>query len=147
MKNLEAKYRQDAKALSKIQKGVSRAYSEKIATCETTKEAWDFLETEVYGDEKLRTINLQTFRREFQNLKMIESEKIDEYCTRVMNIVNEMSNHSHTISDQQVVEKILISVTEKYEYIVAITEETNSKLSIKELVGSFRAHEKRRFFR
>ena len=46
-------------------------------------------------------------------------------------------------------EKILISVTEKFEYIVVITEETKdlSKLSIKELVGSFRAHEKQRFFR
>ena len=75
MKNLEAKYRQDAKALSKIQMGVSRAYFAKIATCETAKKAWDFLETEVYGDEKERTINLQTLRREFQNLKMIESEK------------------------------------------------------------------------
>ena len=79
---------------------------------------------------------------------MIESEKIDEYWPRVINIVNEIRNHSHTISDQQVVEKILINVTEKYEYIVAITEETKdlSKLSIKELVGSFRAHEKRIFF-
>ena len=55
---------------------------------------------------------------------MIESEKIDEYCTRVMNIVNEMRNHSDTISDQQVVEKVQISVTEKYDYTVAITEET-----------------------
>ena len=66
----------------------------------------------MYGDEKVRTINLQTLIREFQNLKMIESEKIDEYCTRVMNIENEMRNHSDTISDQQVVEKILISVTD-----------------------------------
>ena len=65
-----------------------------------------------------------------------------------MNIVNEMINYIDTISDQQVMKKILITVTEKYEYIVAITEETKdfSKLSIKELVGSFRAHEKRRFF-
>ena len=128
--------------------GVSRAYFAKIATCEIAMEAWDFLEIEVYGDEKVRTINIQSLRREFQNLKMIESEKIDEYCTRVMNIVNEMRNHSDTISVQQNVEKILISVTEKYEYIVAITEETKdlSKYSIKELVGSFRAHEKRRFF-
>ena len=65
-----------------------------------------------------------------------------------MNIVNEMRNHGDTISDQQVVEKILISVTEKYEYIVAINEETKdlSKISIKELVGSFRSHEKRRLF-
>ena len=129
--------------------GVSRAYFAKIATCETAKEAWNFLKTEVYGYKKVRTINLQTLRREFQNLKMIESEKIDEYCTRVMNIDNEMRNHSDTVSDQQVLEKILISVTEKFEYIVVITEETKdlSKLFIKELVDSFRAHEKRRFFR
>ena len=66
-----------------------------------------------------------------------------------MSIVNEMRNHSDTIFYKQVVKKILIIVTEKYEYIVALTEETKdlSKLSIKELVGSFRAHEKRRFFR
>ena len=66
MKNLEAKYRQDAKSLSKIQIGVSRAYFAKIATCETAKEAWDFLETEVYGDEKVRTVSLQILRKEFQ---------------------------------------------------------------------------------
>ena len=65
-----------------------------------------------------------------------------------MNIVNEMINYIDTISDQQVVKKILISVKEKCEYFVAITEETKdiSKISIKELVGSFRAHEKRRIF-
>ena len=57
-KNLEAKYRQDAKALIKIQMGVWREYFAKIATCESANEAWDFLETEVYGDEKVRTINL-----------------------------------------------------------------------------------------
>ena len=79
----------------------------------------------MYGDENVRTINLQTLRREFQNSKMIESEKLDEYCTRVKNIVNEMRNHSDTISNQQVVEKILIIVTEKYEYVVSITKEMN----------------------
>lgn len=133
MKNLEAMYRQDAKPLRKIQMGVSRAYFAKIATCKTAEEAWESLETEVYGDKKVHTINLQSLRREFQNLKMIEFENIDEYCTRVLNIVNELRNHGDTISDQQVVEKILISVTEKYEQVVAISEETEdlSKLSIK----------------
>ena len=75
IKNLEAKYCKDAKALSKIQMGVSGAYFAKVATCETAKEAWDFLEAEVYGNEKVHTINLQTLRREYQNLKMIELKK------------------------------------------------------------------------
>ena len=55
MKNLEAKYHQEANTFSKIQMGVSRAYFAKIVTCETAKEAWDSLETEVYGEEKVRT--------------------------------------------------------------------------------------------
>ena len=65
-----------------------------------------------------------------------------------MNIVNEMRNHSDIISGQKVMKKILISVTEKYEYIVAIIEETKdfSKFSIKDLAGSCCAHEKWRFF-
>ena len=75
MKNLEAKYHQDAKVLIKIQMGVSKIYFEKIATCETAKEAYDSLENKAHDDEKVRTINLQTFRRGFQNLKMAESEK------------------------------------------------------------------------
>ncbi|XP_069155715.1 uncharacterized protein [Solanum lycopersicum] len=148
MKNLETKLSSRCNSLEQNPDGLKSIFC-RIATCETSNEAWDFLETEVYGDEKVRTINIQILRREFQNLKMIEIEKIYKYCTRVMNIVNELRNHSDTISNQQFLENILISVTEKYEYIVAITEETKhlSKLSIKELVGSFCAHEKRRFFR
>ena len=37
--------------------GVSRVYFAEISTCETAKEAWNFLETEVYGDKNVRTIN------------------------------------------------------------------------------------------
>ena len=66
MKNLEAKYRQDAKALSKIQMGVSRAYFAKMLLVRLQRKLGIFLETEVYGDEKVRSINFQTLRREFQ---------------------------------------------------------------------------------
>ena len=61
-----------------------------------------------------------------------------------MNIVNEIRNHSYAITDQQVGEKILFSVIEKYEYISIMSEETKDifKLSIKDLVGSFRIQEK-----
>lgn len=64
--------------MKKIQIGVARAYLIKTATCETAKIAWESLETEVYGDEEIRTINLQILRREFQNFKMIESKKNDK---------------------------------------------------------------------
>lgn len=64
-----------------------------------------------------------------------------------MEIVNQMRTYGDNISDQHVVEKILISLTNKYENIVAVIEETKdlAKLSVKELMGSLQAHEKRRF--
>ena len=64
-----------------------------------------------------------------------------------MEIVNQMKTYGDNISDQHVVEKILISLTDKYENIVAVIEETKdlTKLSLKELMGSLQAHEKRRF--
>ena len=66
-----------------------------------------------------------------------------------MNIVREMKNNSDTILDKHVVKKIIISVIEIYGYIVAFTKETKdlSNLSIKEIVGSFCAHNEQRFFR
>ena len=80
--------------------GVARAYfTKKNSTCETPQQAWEWLEIEVYGDQKVGTINFQNLRREFQYLKMMEYEKIDEYCTRVINIVNKIRNHGYTISD------------------------------------------------
>ena len=148
MKNLEAKYRQDANSLRKIQMGVLRAYFAKIANFETAKQARESLEIELYGEEMTRTINLQILRREFQNIKMIEIEKRDKYYTRIVHIVNEMRNHGYIISYKQVVEKIQTTVNETYEYIVAIIEEMKDlfKYSMKELVGSFHACKKQRYF-
>ncbi|XP_074341822.1 uncharacterized protein LOC141679213 [Apium graveolens] len=78
---------------------------------------------------------------------MKDSENIQSYHARVMEIVNQMRTYGDDIFDQHVVEKILISLTDKYENIVAVIEETKylTKLSVKELMGSLQAHEKRRF--
>ena len=146
LKKLESSRRQDARALSKLQMGVTKPIFTRISTASTAKEAWEILEGEFHGDEKVRSINLQSLKKDFQNLRMKDSENIQSYHARVMEIVNQMKTYGDNISDQHVVEKILISLTDKYEYIVAVIEETKdlTKLSIKELMGSLQAHEKRR---
>lgn len=146
LKKIETSRRQDAKALSKLQMGVTKPIFTRISTASTAKEAWDILEGEFHGDEKVRSINLQSLKKDFQNLRMKDSENIQSYHARVMEIVNQMKTYGDNISDQHVVEKILISLTDKYEYIVAVIEETKdlTKLSVKELMGSLQAHEKRR---
>ncbi|XP_074363233.1 uncharacterized protein LOC141703691, partial [Apium graveolens] len=146
LKKIETSRRQDARALSKLQIGVTKPIFTRISRASTTKEAWEILEGEFHGDDKVRSINLQSLKKDFQNLRMKDSENTQSYNARVMEIVNQMKILGDDITDQHVVEKILISLTDKYEYIVAVIEETKdlSKLLIRELMGSLQAHEKRR---
>ncbi|KAK4433557.1 hypothetical protein Salat_1118000 [Sesamum alatum] len=146
-KRLDAARRSDASALSKIDMSAGKSTFLKISSASTAKEAWDTLEQEFHGDEKVRSINLQTLRRDFQNLKMKDYENIQEYQTRVIEIINQMRMYDEKVTDQLVVEKILISLIEKYEYVVAaiVKSKDLTTLTIQKLIRSLQAHEKRRF--
>lgn len=114
----------DAKALFLIQQGVAESSFPRIIGAKKSKEAWDKLKEEFQGTAKVLTVKLQTLRRQFQNLQMMESEKIKDYFSRVIQVVNQMRTYGEEITDQKIVEKILISLPEKFEYIVAAIEES-----------------------
>ncbi|XP_078166504.1 uncharacterized protein LOC144561415 [Carex rostrata] len=80
---------------------------------------------------------------------MKNSEKIKEYFSRVIEIINQMRKYGKDISDQKVVEKILISLTDKYDYIITAIEKSKylSTLSIQQLMSSFESHEERKLQR
>lgn len=132
----EAEVMKDAKALSKTQNGVTSDIFPRITRAKTAKEAWDTLEKEFQGDSKAITIKLQTLRMEFYNMKMKESECIQDYASRLAEVVNQMRTLGEEISDRRVVEKILISLPEKQDPIVAAIEECKdiTTLSIEQLI-------------
>ncbi|XP_038983671.1 uncharacterized protein LOC120111184 [Phoenix dactylifera] len=145
-KRLDANRMTDARALSKIQNGVSPTIFPRIIRANTAKQAWETLQREFQGDSKAITVKLQFLRREFENLKMKQSESVKDYFSRVINVVNQMKTYGEDISDQKIVEKILISLPEKYDYIVVAIEESKdlSTLSVEQLMGSLESHEQRR---
>jgi hypothetical protein len=61
---------------------------------------------------------LQALRREFEILEMKEGETIVEYFSRVMTEANNMRNNGEAMQDIQIVEKILRTLTERFNYIV-----------------------------
>ncbi|TXG67366.1 hypothetical protein EZV62_008641 [Acer yangbiense] len=146
---LEVDWMTDVMALSKIQNGVIATIFPRIMRATTAKQAWEILEREFQGDSKAKVIKLQTFRREFENLKMKESESVKEYFSRVIGVVNHMRTLGEDVTNQKVVEKILISLPEKYEHIVAAIEESKdlTTLSVEQLMGSLESHEQRRLLR
>jgi hypothetical protein len=58
--------------------------------CESAKEIWDKLEFVYEGDSKVMGAKLQTYRNQFENLKIKEEENIVEYFHRVDEVVNSM---------------------------------------------------------
>src|SRR5438270_11874195 len=94
---------------------------------------------------KVRAIKLQSFRRDFENLKMRDGELLNDYFTRIMDIVNQMKIHGEDVIDKRIVEKILMTLPAKYDPTIGIIEQTQNleTLGVEELMGFFKAFDER----
>lgn len=97
-----------------------------------SKEVRDILQQEFQGDKKVRIIKLQTLRRELEYLKIKESETLTDYFSKLTEIVNQMKSYGERVEQKRIVEKILVSLPEKYNTMVGIIEETKdiSEISV-----------------
>lgn len=110
-----------------------------------SKIAWDILKTNYQDITKVTIINLWTLRMNFGNLKMKESELIDQFMTQVMNIVSQLRMNGEELLDQKVVEEVLRTLPKKLDVVVLVIEEFKdlTQLSVNELLGYFLSHESR----
>ncbi|XP_074337764.1 uncharacterized protein LOC141705328 [Apium graveolens] len=95
--------------------------------------------------EKVKKVWLQVLRGEFKNLKMKSSENIGEFVTHLKTVKNQMKRNGESLDDVRVMEKLIRSLTKKFDYIVTSIENSKdlSTISIDELVGSLQVHEQR----
>ncbi|XP_070669034.1 uncharacterized protein [Malus domestica] len=84
-------------------------------------------------------------RKEFEVLHMKNGETVNDYFERILAIANKMRTHDEKMDDVVIMEKILRSMTSKYDYVVCSIEESNDLdvLSIDELQSSLLVHEQR----
>ncbi|XP_012840391.1 PREDICTED: uncharacterized protein LOC105960729 [Erythranthe guttata] len=73
----------------------------RISDATSAKEVWDTLKEEFQGNAKVRTTKLQTLRRELKNMKMKDSETVNEYYSRVRELVNQLRANGQDISDKR----------------------------------------------
>jgi hypothetical protein len=76
------------KAINALLNGLSDTVFTKVAHCKFAKEIWDKLQNIYEGDSKVKIAKLQTYRGQFEQLKMKEDEDIVAYFLRVDEIVN-----------------------------------------------------------
>lgn len=69
---------------------------------------------------------------------MKDGESLKDYFSKIMEIFNHMKTLGEIFTSQRIVEKKFISVTEKFNSIVTVLENTKdlTKLTVEELMGS-----------
>ncbi|XP_076918477.1 uncharacterized protein LOC143578912 [Bidens hawaiensis] len=82
---------------------------------------------------------------DFENLNMKEDETIGDYFSRVMSIVSLRRSFGENITDQTIVEKVLRSLTSRFDYVVPSIEVSHDlfKLPPVMLMASLQSHEER----
>ena len=82
------KYWEHSKAINTLQVGVSKKILAKVLTCTSTKQLWGKLETLYAGDSKVKKAKIQSFKVQYESLKMRDEETISKHFERIEIIVN-----------------------------------------------------------
>ncbi|XP_071704142.1 uncharacterized protein [Rutidosis leptorrhynchoides] len=145
LKNYEEELLKKDKALTCLHSGLADQIFTSIMDLDTPKAVWDKIQDTYEGSDRVKAVRLLTLRREFELLKMNDDELVKDYSSRIMDVVNQIRLHGDKISDQKVVEKIMISVPQKFEAKISAIEESCdiSMLTVSELTSKLQAQEQR----
>ena len=135
----------DLKAKNYLFQSIDRSIMETILVHDTTKDIWDSMRKKYQGSMKVKRAQLQTLRCEFEVLAMKDGEFVNDYIGRTLAIANRMTSHGERLEQTVIVEKVIRSMTPKFNYVVCFIEESNdvTALSIDELQSSLLVHEQR----
>ena len=116
---------------------------ETILCKETSKDIWDSMKKKYQGSTRVERAQLQALKRDFETLQMKNGEYVTSYYARTMEISNKMRFHEEKMEYVTIVEKILRSLTPKFDYVVCSIEESKDidALSLDELQSSLLVHE------
>ena len=123
-KKLEELKLKDLKMKKILFQAIDRTILETILVKKTSKQIWDSMTKKFGGSARVKRSHLQALRKEFEILEMKTREGVSEYFSRVLSVANKMRTYGEQMQDVKVVEKILISLSEKFNYVVSSIEES-----------------------
>ncbi|GKC97544.1 zinc finger, CCHC-type containing protein [Tanacetum coccineum] len=97
------------------------------------------------GADRVKMARVQTLKAEFEVLSMKETESVDEFATKLSNVVSNMRALGDKIKETYVVKKLLRAVPSKFLQIASTIEQFGDldHMSIEEVVGRLKTHEER----
>ncbi|KAA8533202.1 hypothetical protein F0562_033265 [Nyssa sinensis] len=138
-----------SKAKACLFAAVSPTIFTRIMSLKSAKDIWDYLKEEYAGDERIKGMQALNLISEFELQRMKDSETIKDYSDRFLSIANKVRLLGFGFTDSRIVEKILVTVPERYETTITTLENTKdlSKISLAELLNALQALEQRRQMR
>ncbi|XP_059670646.1 uncharacterized protein LOC132316151 [Cornus florida] len=142
---IEGQWLKDLEAKNYLFQAIDWSILETILCKEISKQIWDSMKKMYLGSVRVKRQQLQALHTEFKMLRMKSGESVIDYFSRMMAIVNKMRIHGDKMEDVTVIEKVLRSLTPKFNYVVCSIEESKNldDLSIDELQGSLLVHEQK----
>lgn len=144
--DLEEMKLKDLKAKNYLFQSIDKSILKTITKKETSKQLWDSMKLKSQGNDRVKRAQLNRLRRDFEVLAMKQGESITDYFGRVMTVANDMKNYGEKgVDDVKIVEKILRTLTDKWNYIVCSIEEAKDidQLSVDALQSSLQVHEQK----
>ncbi|XP_016704291.1 uncharacterized protein [Gossypium hirsutum] len=103
------------------------------------------MKTKYQGSSRVKRAQLQSLRRDFEILQIKDDESITCYYLQTMGIANNMRFHGEKMNGTTIAEKILRSLSLKYDYVVCSIEESNDidALTLDEVQNSLLVHKQK----
>ncbi|XP_076949352.1 uncharacterized protein LOC143621973 [Bidens hawaiensis] len=117
-----------------------------VGNQETTKDPWGAIKSRHLGADRVREARLQTLTTEFDNLKMRDSESIDDFAGKLSSLASKSTALGEEIEETKMVKKFLKALPRsKYIQIVASLEQVLdlNKTGFEDVVGRLKAYEER----
>lgn len=135
----------DLKAKNYLFQSIDKSILKTITQKETAKLLWDSMKVKYQGNERVKRAQLQRLRRVFETLEMKVGETVTDYFGRVMVTANDMRNCGENMEDVKIVEKILRTLTENFNYVVCSIEESKDidQMTVDGLHSSLLVHEQK----
>jgi hypothetical protein len=87
----------------------------KVSHCKSAKYIWDKLLNVYEGESKVNEAKLQTYRGQFEQLRMKQDENIAAYFLQVDEIVNAIMGLGEEIKKYVIVQKVPISLPMRFD--------------------------------
>ena len=133
----------NSRALNALFSAVTNEGFKKISSTETAKEAWTILQTTYERTKAVKDSKLQRLTTSFEEIKMEEDEKFDEFCAKLKDIVNTTFNLGDHILEPKIVRKMLRSLPKRFHAKIIEIEESKDidQIPLTELVDNLQTYE------